>query len=87
MLWRLMADIVVTLHAGYIAIVVVGLGLILVGSFAEWHWVRNFYLRVAHLAMILLVCAEDTECGAQRTGRATRALAEHSVGSEREYLL
>jgi hypothetical protein len=58
MLWRVMADIVVAVHAAYVAIVVVGFAAILIGSAAEWRWVRNFYFRAAHLAMILLVCAE-----------------------------
>src|ERR1700693_4629763 len=58
MLWRVMADIVVAVHATYIAIVVVGLAAILIGSAAQWRWVRNFCFRAAHLAMILLVCAE-----------------------------
>jgi hypothetical protein len=58
MLWRVMADIVVAVHATYVAIVVVGLAAILIGSAAQWRWVRNFYFRAAHLAMILLVCAE-----------------------------
>jgi hypothetical protein len=58
MLWRVTADIVVAVHAAYVAIVVVGFAAILIGSAAQWRWVRNFYLRAAHLAMILLVCAE-----------------------------
>jgi Protein of Unknown function (DUF2784) len=58
MLWQAMADIVVFVHATYVAVVVVGLAAILIGSIAQWRWVRNFYFRAAHLAMILLVCAE-----------------------------
>jgi hypothetical protein len=58
MLWRVMADIVVAVHATYVAIVIVGLAVILIGSAAQWRWVRNFCFRAAHLAMILLVCAE-----------------------------
>jgi hypothetical protein len=58
MLWRMMADIVVAVHATYVAIVLVGLAAILIGSAAQWRWVRNFCFRAAHLAMILLVCAE-----------------------------
>src|SRR6202023_3786065 len=58
MLWRLMADIVVAVHAAYVAIVVVGFAAILIGSAAQWRWVRNFYFRAAHLGIILLVCAE-----------------------------
>jgi hypothetical protein len=58
MLWRVMADIVVAVHATYVAIVIVGLAAIFIGSAAQWRWVRNFCFRAAHLVMILLVCAE-----------------------------
>jgi hypothetical protein len=51
MLWRVTADIVVAVHAAYVAIVVVGFAAILLGSSARWRWVRNFYFRAAHLAM------------------------------------
>jgi tetratricopeptide (TPR) repeat protein len=34
-----------------------GSALIALGA-ARWRWVRNFHFRAAHLAMILLVCAE-----------------------------
>src|ERR1700687_5968481 len=55
---RVMADIFVTVCVAYVAIIVIGLAAILIGSAAQWRWVRNFYFRAAHLAMILLVCAE-----------------------------
>ena len=45
MLWRVTADIVVTVHAAYVAIVVVGFAAILIGSAAQWRWMRNFYFR------------------------------------------
>jgi hypothetical protein len=82
MLWRVMADIVVAVHAAYVAIVVVGFAAILIGSAAQWRWVRNFYFRAMHLAMILLVCAEAL-AGASCPLTATRAIssATGSVGS------
>jgi len=58
MLWLVAADFVTVIHAGYVAVVVVGFAAILVGGAAGWHWVRNGYFRVVHLAMILLVCCE-----------------------------
>jgi len=58
MLWLVTADFVTVIHAGYVAFVVVGFVAILVGWAAGWHWVRNFYFRSAHLAMILFVCCE-----------------------------
>jgi hypothetical protein len=75
MLWRVMADIVVAVHAAYVAIVVVGFVAILIGSAAHWRWVRNFYFRAAHLAMILLVCADalvGTSCPLTRLENALR---------------
>ena len=36
MLWRATADIVVAVHAAYVAIVVVGFAAILLGSAAQW---------------------------------------------------
>src|SRR5690348_6299968 len=58
MWWRVLADSVVAFHAAYIAFVVFGLGAILAGSARGWRWVRDPYFRAAHLAAILLVCAE-----------------------------
>jgi uncharacterized protein DUF2784 len=58
MLWRVTADLVVAIHMTYIAIVVIGFGAILVGAAAQWQWVGNVYFRVAHFAMVLLVCVE-----------------------------
>jgi Protein of Unknown function (DUF2784) len=58
MLWRMTADLVVAIHVTYIAIVLLGFATILVGAAAQWQWVRNVYFRVAHFAMVLLVCVE-----------------------------
>jgi len=58
MLWLVTADLVAVIHAGYVAFVVIGFVAILVGWAVHWHWVRNLYFRVAHLAMILFVCYE-----------------------------
>jgi hypothetical protein len=58
MLWEAAADLVTAIHAGYVAFVVAGFVAILIGGAAHWNWVRNFYFRVVHLAMILLVCCE-----------------------------
>jgi len=52
-------DGVAILHAGYIAFVVVGFLLILVGIARQWSCARNFWFRVAHLLAIALVCAES----------------------------
>jgi hypothetical protein len=75
MLSRVMADIVVAVHAAYVAILVIGFAAILIGSAAQWRWVRNFYFRAAHLAMILLVSAE---------GACRHDLPAHEVGERRK---
>ena len=80
--WRVMADIVVAVHAAYVAIVVVGFAAILIGLAAQWRWVRNFYFRAAHLAMILLVCAEalvGTSCPLTRLENALRLRGGETV--------
>ncbi len=57
-LWGMLADLVVALHAAYLAFVVFGFALIVLGYVAGWRWVRNAAFRLAHLAAILVVCAE-----------------------------
>jgi hypothetical protein len=58
MLWLVAADLVTVIHAAYVAFVVFGFVAILIGWAAGWHWIRNFYFRLVHVAMILLVCCE-----------------------------
>jgi hypothetical protein len=59
MLWLVTADLVTMIHAAYAAFVIFGLAAILIGWAAGWHCVHNFYFRIVHLAMILLVCCES----------------------------
>jgi Protein of Unknown function (DUF2784) len=59
MLWaRILADLIVVTHAAYVSFVVFGLLAILVGAPLGWSWVRNFWFRAIHLAMIGIVVAE-----------------------------
>src|SRR5688572_24415453 len=51
MIFRILADAVALLHAGYALFVVVGLVF-------RWRWVRNFWFRLAHLLAIAAVGAE-----------------------------
>jgi hypothetical protein len=55
----LLADVVATVHAAFVAFVVAGLVLIVGGATAGWDWVRNFYFRAGHLLAIVLVCSES----------------------------
>jgi hypothetical protein len=58
MLYRILADAVLILHAAFIAFVVVGLVLIWVGYFRGWTWTRAWWFRVAHLLAIGYVVAQ-----------------------------
>lgn len=58
-LYRFAADGVVILHMGYVAFVVVGQLLILVGIARHWNWIRNVWFRGIHLGAIALVVVES----------------------------
>ncbi len=57
-LYSYLADAVVVAHFAYVAIVVLGLAAILLGAVLRWRWVRNFWFRAVHLAMIGIVAVE-----------------------------
>ncbi len=79
---RLLADVVVVAHAAYAAFVVVGLAAILLGVALEWRWVRNFWFRVIHFAMIGLVALEailGVKCPLTSLEDSLRARAGQSV--------
>jgi hypothetical protein len=59
MQYRLLADVVVGIHALYVGFVVFGLIAILLGRAIGWRWVRNPYFRILHLAAIGFVCLES----------------------------
>jgi hypothetical protein len=54
----LLADIVVTVHLGFMLFVLIAQILIVVGWVLRWAWVRNFWFRFIHLASIGLVAGE-----------------------------
>lgn len=60
--YRLLADLLVAIHTCYVAFVVGGLLLILVGWWRGWHWIRNIWFRIAHLTAIAIVAFEAI-CG------------------------
>jgi hypothetical protein len=49
---RLAADLVLLLHTAFIAFVLFGLVVVLIGVWRGWDWTRNFWFRTAHLAAI-----------------------------------
>jgi hypothetical protein len=53
-----LADFVVVIHIAYVAYIIAGLGLILVGWRRRWPWVRNLWFRLTHLVAILIVVLE-----------------------------
>jgi len=53
--WSLAADAVLVLHALFVAFVVIGQVLILIGLARRWGWVRDLRFRIAHLAAIVVV--------------------------------
>jgi hypothetical protein len=57
--WSVLADLVLVVHASYVAFVVVGLAAIVAGWALDWRWVRNAWFRGLHLVAIGLVFAES----------------------------
>lgn len=57
--YRLAADLVLYLHVTFVAFVLAGLLLILIGRFAGWEWIRNGWFRLAHLAAIGVVVLQS----------------------------
>ena len=82
-----LADLVLLVHAAFIAFVVVGLVLIWIGRFRAWSFVRNIWFRAAHLGCIGLVVAESLlhfECPLTTWENQLRLLAggqTHYAGS------
>jgi len=52
------ADLIVSIHFVYVIFVVGGLFVIILGNILQWRFVKNFWFRSIHLAMILLVVFE-----------------------------
>jgi hypothetical protein len=79
----LLADVVALFHGAYIAFVVGGFALIVVGAVERWQWIQDFWFRVAHLAAIAFVCAEElTGLGCPLTNLESRL---RTAGGEVEY--
>ena len=55
----LIADAVLLLHVLFVAFVIVGLVLILVGKVRRWAWVRNPWFRLTHLLAIGVVVVQS----------------------------
>ncbi len=58
-LFLLAADVLLFSHLLFVAFVIFGLALIVVGKVLAWSWVRNPWFRVAHLAAIAVVVLQS----------------------------
>ncbi len=58
-LFLLAADTILFLHVAFVAFVVFGFVLILVGKLRSWFWVRNPWFRWTHLAAIGFVVVQS----------------------------
>ena len=58
MWYSLFADLVVAIHIAYVAYIILGIALILVGLKRKWSWVRSPWFRLSHFAAILIVILE-----------------------------
>jgi len=58
-LYLLAADLLLFSHVLFVAFVVIGLALILIGKPCDWAWVRNPYFRITHLIAIGIVAAQS----------------------------
>ena len=56
--YRILADIILVVHIGYVSYVVFGQLAILIGWPLRWKWIRNPWFRITHLTMILIVAYE-----------------------------
>ena len=89
-LWA--ADAVLILHVLFVAYVVLGLVLILIGKLASWRWVHSPWFRLTHIAAIGVVVAQSwlgITCPLTTLEMALRARAGDTVygGSFIEYWL
>jgi len=53
-----LADLVVVLHAAYVAFVVLGVPAIVLGAWRGWRFARDFWFRTVHVSMIGVVACE-----------------------------
>ena len=55
----LAADLILLVHVLFVAFVIFGLALILIGKLFDWAWVRNPWFRFAHLGAIGIVVSQS----------------------------
>src|SRR5258708_4881473 len=80
-----LADLIVAVHVAYIAYVVAGQALIVLGSCLRWDWVRNPWFRFSHLLAIGVVPVEEWKnwrCPLREWEEHPRLLGGQSVTGE-----
>jgi hypothetical protein len=59
MIYLLAADAILIIHVLFVAFVVIGLLLILLGKTRGWFWIRNPWFRLSHVAAIGVVMVQS----------------------------
>ena len=57
--YALLSDMILVVHTGFVAFIVLGFVVIWFGYFGGWKFVRNFRFRMAHLLAMGFVAAES----------------------------
>ena len=57
-IYLILADVVLVTHFLFVAFVIFGLLITVVGGFLRWDWIRNSWFRIAHLTGISIVVAQ-----------------------------
>ena len=60
--FALLADITLIIHTLFIAFVILGAIVVILGGFKKWMWVRNPFFRWAHLVGILFITTQSWLC-------------------------
>lgn len=77
-----LADVVVTLHFGFMVFVLLAQLLIFAGWVLRWGWIRNFPFRLVHLLSIVYVTVQaalDIECPLTTLERGLRGGYLHDL--------
>lgn len=53
-----LADFILVTHVLFVAFVVLGLAVILPGSYWHWGWIKNWWFRLIHLLSVGIIMAE-----------------------------
>lgn len=81
----LLANVILLVHVGIVAFVVVGELMFLQGARRGWHWVRNFPLRLGHLVLMVFIALQawmGALCPLTSWEQALRRRAGHATYAE-----